>query len=71
VDGRDNKPGHDGKISHRETLPPRPLDAFHDQPVGVLNRTAQHLHPFAFLEIPAVLEVLDLLQRDIGRSLWF
>src|SRR5438093_1102666 len=40
----------------------RPLDAFQDQPVGVLGAApAQHLHPFALFEILVVLEeVLDL-----------
>ena len=41
----------------------------HDQLVSVLGAApAQHLHPFALLEILVVLEeVLDLLQRDIGK----
>src|SRR6185295_19693482 len=53
----------------RRLLLLRPLDAFQDQPVGVLGAApAQHLHPLALFEILVVLEeVLDLLQRDVGK----
>src|ERR1700692_4723756 len=51
------------------SLPLRARDAFEDQPVRVLGAaSAQHLRPFAGLEILVVLEeVLDLMQRDVGQ----
>ena len=47
----------------------RPVNAFHDQALGVFGAApAEDLHPFVGLEILVVLEeVLDLLQRDIGK----
>ena len=57
-------------IRSTETIIPlRPCDSFLDQPVRILRRPpAQHLDPFAGLEILVVLEeVLDLLQRDLGQ----
>ena len=61
----DARPG----MTTASSLRLRPLDAFLDQPVRVLGAApAQHLHPFAGLEILVVLEeVLDLLQRDLGQ----
>ena len=48
----------------------RALDPFQDQPAGVLGvAPAQHLDPFALLEILVVLEeVLDLLERDVWQA---
>src|SRR6187200_1914658 len=55
--------------ANRLLLPLRPFDAFDDQPLGVVGiAPAQHLDPFAGFEILVVLEeVLDLLQRDVGK----
>src|SRR6185437_7507813 len=56
-------------MTARPSLPLCARDAFRDQLVRILGPApAQHLDPFAGLEILVVLEeMLDLLQRDFGQ----